>query len=76
MRPEIHNVHITHNNANFSTISICGLPYPRSDPKQFLSPVNAVFNKLDKNIVLSNENNSEIIAFLLEQNNFLRSFIL
>ena len=75
LRPEIHNAHITNHNASFSTISINGLPYPRSDPKQFLSPVYAVFNKLDKNISLPSDDISELIGSFLQQNEFLCSFI-
>ena len=75
LRPEIHNAYISNHNASFSTISINGLPYPRSDPKQFLSPVYAVFNKLDKSISLQNEDYSGLISSFLELNEFLCSFI-
>jgi hypothetical protein len=73
LRPVIQNTKIRSPMAIASTLVISGTPYAVGPFRQFLTPVRAVFNRLESNHIPHSEPRENLISWLLNHNLVLRA---
>jgi hypothetical protein len=75
LRPVIQNAKISSPNAAASTIFLTGMPYAVDSFRQFLTPVYAIFNALDRESTGNEDVNSRLVRVILEHNETLRNHV-
>jgi hypothetical protein len=75
LRPVIQNAQMSSPNAAASTVFLRGMPYAIDSFRQFLTPVYAIFNRLDWEATENEDVNDRLICTILEGNEFLRNHV-
>lgn len=82
LRPVVQNSDMRHTGGASNMLTIAGIPYAVDSRKQFINPVNLIFNGLDMKYGLSSLTNllrieiEDIIQFCLQNNENLSNYLL